>query len=119
MTTSLKLLQESYVILVEITHIVNIPLTHYDTFDTHTEGKAGVFFGIDAASAQYVGMYHARAQDLDPALALAQTAALAAANEAGYVNLRRGLGKGEMVGTEAKLGFGTEHLFGKQFKHTL
>ncbi len=59
-------------------------------------------------------MYHACAENFNPTLALAKTAALAAASEAGNVDLGRRLGEGEVVrtGTDARLL--TEHGLGKQ-----
>ena len=82
---SLKLRQEADVVLVEMTDVVDVVLQHGDTLHAHTEGKAAVHGGVDAAHLQHVGMHHARAQDLDPALVLAQTAALATADEAGDI----------------------------------
>ena len=51
--------------------------------------------GVNAAVAQYLGMYHAAAQNLNPALALAQAAAFAVAVEALHVNLSEGSVKGK------------------------
>ncbi len=50
---------------------------------------------------QHLGMHHARAQDLDPALALAGRAAHAVALVALDVHLAARLGEREVVGTEA------------------
>ena len=60
-----------------------------------------------------MGMDHAAAQDLNPAGAFAEPAALSAALEAGYVHLGAGLREGEMVGTEFYLRLRSEHLSGK------
>ena len=81
----------------------------HDALDAETERKAGVLFGIDAAAGEDVRMNHARAEDLDPALALAEAASLAAAGEAGYIDLSRRLGEREVVRTEADLRVRTEH----------
>ena len=76
-------------------------------------------FRIDAAHLQYVGMYHTAAQDLDPAAALAETAALTAALEAANVHLRTGLCEREMMRTELCLCLRTEQLFCKLCQGTL
>ena len=49
-------------------------------------------------------------EDLDPAFTLADSAALSAAGEAGDVDLCRGLGEWEVVGSEAYPRFFTEGL---------
>ena len=76
-----------------------------------SECEAGILVGVDIAAGKHVGMYHAGAEYLDPALALTEAAALASAGEAGHIDLSRRLGEGEVVGTEADLGFLAEHLF--------
>ena len=102
-------MEESYVVLVEVTHIVNVVLEHYDSLNAETECKAAVYLGIDSAVAENLRMYHTAAEDLDPALALTKSASLASAGKAGNVDLSRGLCEGEMVGTEADSCVLTEH----------
>ena len=94
-------------------------LEHCDSFDTQTECETGVNFGIDAAVAEYVGVNHAGTQNFDPAFALAETAALTAAYEAGNVNFCGGFGEGEVVGTETDFGLFAEHTLSKHFQSTL
>src|SRR5699024_6954155 len=56
-----------------------------------------------------VRVYHARTENLEPALALAELSALAAAGEAGDVDFGRRLGEREVVRTEANLCRLAEH----------
>ena len=59
---------------------------------------------------KYIGMYHTTAEDLDPAAALAETAALSTAFEAGYIHLGTGLCEWEMMRTEFYLCIRAEQL---------
>ena len=74
-------------------------LEHKDSLNTHTECKSAIFFRVNSAVTKHVGVNHTRTENLDPTLALAKTASLAATCEAGNVNLSRWLGKREVVGT--------------------
>ena len=58
-------------------------------------------------------MYRTAAEDLNPALALAEPAALAAALEAADIHLGAGLGEREVMRAELNLGFRSEHLLCK------
>ena len=58
-------------------------------------------------------MHHAAAQDLQPAGALADLAALAAADEALHVHLAAGLGEREVGGAQAGADLLAEHAAGK------
>ena len=58
-------------------------------------------------------MDHAAAKDLDPAAALAESAALAVAFEAAHVHLGAGLREGEMMGAELHPGICAEEFSGK------
>ena len=90
-----------------------------DTLDAHSEGKAGVYIRVDARAAKDIRMNHARAEYLDPALALAHLAALAAAHKAGDVYLGGRLGKREMVRTEADARILAEHSAGEGLERSL
>ena len=81
-------------------------MAHGEAFQTHAEGEAGILVRINAAVAQHLGVHHAGAQHLDPTLALAGGAALAAALVALDVHLAGRLREGEVVGTEAGDGAG-------------
>ena len=92
---------------------------HSDPLKSKTEGKARIFLGIDATARKYLGVDHTCTEDLYPTLALAKTAALAAAGKAGNVNLGRRLGEGEVVGTEADFRFLTKEVLCEKLKRTL
>src|SRR5699024_10211773 len=64
-------------------------------------------------------MYHAAAQDLDPAGTCAETAAFASVFKAGYVHLCTWLCKREVMRTEFCLGLRSEKFFGKFFQSSL
>ena len=66
-----------------------------------------------------MGVYHTAAQDLDPAAALAEPAALTTAFEAAYIYLGAGLRKREMMGTELGFRLGSKQLLGKLLQRTL
>ena len=102
-----------------MTDVVNVVFEHSDTLNAHTEGKSTVNLGVYAAIAEHVGVNHTCAEDLDPALALAKTAALTSAHKAGDVDLSRGLREWEVVRTEADSCVLAEFLSCKGLKHTL
>lgn len=81
--------------------------------------KAGVFFRIDIAHLEYLGMYHTAAQDFNPTGALTEPAALTAALKAADIYFRTGLCKREMMGTEFYFGIFAEQLFCKLCKRAL
>ena len=114
-----ELLEETGVVFINQTHIVNAVIFHGNSLNAHTESKAAVFVGIYTAVGENVGVYHTCAEDLYPALVLAYTTALSATYEAGYVYLCGGLGKGEVVGTEAELCVVTEKCLCKGLEHSL
>ena len=77
------------------------------------------FIGINAAVFQYLLIYHTSAEDLDPACFLAQTAALAAALEAAYIDLNRRLREREIGRTKSRFCLLTENSLNKHIQHTL
>ena len=89
----LELVQESNVVLIEQTDIVDLEAAHNHTLQTDAEGVAGVFIRVDAAHLKHLGVNHAAAEDLDPALALAERATVAVAAVALDIHLRRRLGE--------------------------
>src|SRR5699024_12864150 len=74
------------------------------TLNAHAECKAGIIFRVNVAVHEHLGVHHASAQELDPALAPAGAAAGAVALEALHVHLAAGHGEGEVVGAEAHHG---------------
>ena len=106
----LELPQEAYVVLEVQPQVLDLPLEHGDALNAHSESESGVLLGVDAAGVEDVGIHHSGAHDLEPACALADVAALAAADVAADVHFGAGLGEGEVGWTHADLGIGTEHL---------
>src|SRR3569623_2071023 len=76
-------------------------LQHPHAVDAEAEGEALPDIRVDAALAQHVGMHHPAAENLQPVVALADLH-LAAGAVAAHVHLRRGLGEGEVVRSEAR-----------------
>ena len=95
-------------------HVINFVFEHGDTFDAHAEGEARIFLRIDAVGLQYVGVDHAAAQNLQPARALADRTALAAAEVARDVDLGRGFGEGEVRRTHPDGRLFAEEFFGEE-----
>src|SRR3954454_12415784 len=107
---SSELLRDPQVVVVEQPQVGHAVLERGDALDAHPPGEALVALGVVAVLAHVaedVGIHLAGAQQLDPALALAQRAARAVAQEpvraveAGDVELDAGLGEREEVGTQA------------------
>ncbi len=108
-----ELLQEAGVVLEVEADVVGLVLEHGHALDAESEGEAGVLLAVDAAVLEHVGIDHAAAEDLDPAGVLAERAALAAADVARHVHLRRRLGEGEEGGAQADAGLLAEELLGE------
>ena len=109
--TSLKLGQEPGVVFVQQAHVADLEAAHDETLETDAEREAGVDRRVDAAHFEHARVYHAGAEQLDPALTLAHAAALAVALKALHVHLAARLGEREVVRTEAGHGIGTVELF--------
>ena len=96
-----ELLQEAHVVFEDQAQVADLKAAHRQTLQTHAEGPAGVDVRVDAAALEHLRVDHAGAEDLDPALALAGGAALAAALVALHVHLAARLGEREVVRAEA------------------
>src|SRR5207244_6793771 len=83
--------------------VVDAELAHGNPLRAHAEGEAAEFFRIVAAIAQHNGMHHARAHDFQPAAALAQTAAFAAAVNAVHVHFNARFREWEIARANAHL----------------
>src|SRR4051812_36630082 len=115
---SRELLQHPHVVVEEAPQVGDAVAQHRHPLHPDPEGEALDPFGVVAVAldeAEHVGVDHAGAEDLDPALALAEVAALAAGQlagpptlEAGDVNLDAGLGEGEEVRPQPHLAVGAE-----------
>ena len=109
-------MQEPHIVLIKQPHVVDAESCHRDPFHAHAEGKAGILLRIDAAVREHERMHHAGTENLNPALALAETAALSAADKAGHIHLGGRLREREMVRTEADLRLLSEHALCKQLE---
>ena len=104
-----ELFQETNVVFIKQSHVVDAVFTHSNALNTDSEGKTAVNFGIYAAAGEHVGVNHTCSEHFDPALTLAQTAALASAHKARKVNFNRRLGEREVMGAEAGFCALSEH----------
>src|SRR6266849_865740 len=99
----LKLFQEAEVGFVEQADVIDGVLEHRDPLDPAAPGIAVRLLGIEAAGAQDLWMDHAAAPDFEPSLVPAALAASARADAAGYVELKAGLGEGEVARADSHL----------------
>src|SRR6266851_4222023 len=99
----LKLFEEAEVGFVEQADVIDVVLEHRDPLDPEAPGIAVPLLGIDAAVAQDLWMDHAAAPDFEPSLVPAALAASARADAAGYVELKAGLGEGEVARADSHL----------------
>ena len=77
-----KLVQKSHIVLIQVTHVVNVILKHYYSLNAHAECKAAVFIGIDSAAFQHIRMNHSRTENFYPTFSFTKPAAFTAASEA-------------------------------------
>src|SRR5271155_831297 len=78
----------AHVVLEQLPQIRHAVCQHRDAIDAHAPRKTLIDVGIDAAGAQYIGMPHAAAENLQPVLAFAETD-LAAVAPALDIDLQR------------------------------
>ena len=109
-----ELAKEAHVVLEVMAEVVDLPFEHGNALHAHTEGEAVVLLGVDARCLKHVGVYHAAAQDFQPAGTLADVTALAMANIAADVYLCRRFREREIRRPHANLGVRAEHLSCKQ-----
>ena len=67
--------------------VVDAVLEHGNTIDSDTESQTAVFVAVDSATFKNLLVDYACTEDFDPACSLTELAPLAAALEAGNVNL--------------------------------
>src|SRR3954452_23695773 len=112
MRASAELLQEAQVVVVQQPDVRHAVLERRDPLDPHAPGEALVALGVVAVLAhvlEHVGVDLAGAEQLNPALALAERAARAVVQEAAVaveavdVELDARLGEREEVRAEAHL----------------
>src|ERR1700758_748926 len=85
--------------IVEGAQIGNAVFQHCHPFDPHSESKALIFGGIDAAILQHLRVDHAAAEDLEPITAGADLP-LAAGARAADIDFSRRLGEREITRTK-------------------
>src|SRR5207245_3181557 len=107
-----ELLQVPRVVLIEEPDVRAARAQHRESFDPATEREALVALRVVAAPPQDVGVDHAAAGGLDPAVATAHPALRIAtfAAEAIERDLRRWLGEREVVDAETDLAVAPEDL---------
>src|SRR6476646_9468323 len=69
--SSWELAEEADVVLEENLYVVDLVFEHGQAIDAHAEGEATDFFGVVVDEAVDGGIDHARAEEFDPARALA------------------------------------------------
>ena len=110
MLTTLKLAEETDIVLGEQTQVLDAIFEVRDTLYAHTERVSAVLLAIDAAGLEYVRIHHAAAEDLYPPRSFAERTTGTAADITTDIHLGAGLGEGEITRTQTDLGLGTEHL---------
>ena len=112
----LELFEEPLVVLGEEPQVFHPVFEVGDTLYAHAESIAGVYFAVDAAGVEYIGVDHAateapdgsgRAWDKSPA-------AFTTAQVARDIHFGARFGKGEVGGAQPDFGLRPEHLFGKE-----
>src|SRR5712691_11495236 len=115
-----KLTQKSQVAVVEQAQIVDAVAKHGQPVGPHAEGEAHVFFAVQAAGLQHVGMHLAASGYLEPPAVAADAAAGSATEHATHVHFRRGFGKREERRAKARAQpFVLEELSQEIGQHTL
>ena len=117
----LELVQETHIVLIEITDIGDLEPAHDQALQTDAECIARILVRINAADLENLRVNHAAAQNLNPALTVAYRAVriLTVALEALIVHLSGRLGKREVVRTEADNRLLTVQLLRKHFENSL
>ena len=95
-----ELLQETDVVLIKQTHIINLIFQKRNTLQTYAECKTSVLFRINSTHAKYIGMNCSTAKDFDPAGSFTETTAFSATFEAGNINLCTWFCKWEVMWSE-------------------
>lgn len=109
----LKFLEETDIVLGEHAQILDLIFQIGDSFDTHTQGEARIFLGIDAASVEHIRIHHAATEDFNPSGPFTERASFTTAKVARDIHLGRWLCKREIARAEAYLSLLTKHLAGE------
>jgi hypothetical protein len=76
--------------------ILNSVTKHGNALNSHSESKTCVFFTVDIAGFQYVGVNHSATQNFEPAAVFANIATFSATNRTTYIHFGAGFGKREI-----------------------
>ena len=79
-----------------MTQVIDLPLQHCNTLNTHSKCESGVFLAVNAGGFKHIRIHHSAAENLQPAGSLADVATLAVADVATYVHLGGRLGEREV-----------------------
>ena len=79
---ALEFVEEAHVILAEHAQVLDHIFQVGNAFHTQAEGITAVHLAVDAAKFEHVGVDHAAAENLHPTGMFAESAALAATDEA-------------------------------------
>lgn len=82
-----EFLEEAGIVFGEHTEVGDAVFQVGDALDTHAEGVARVFLGVDTTEFEHVGIDHTTTEDLHPSGVLAEATTLATTDEAGDVHL--------------------------------
>ena len=82
-----ELTKEAHVILEVMTEVVDLPLQHRDTLNSHSESEAGIFLAVNAGSLEHVRIHHTAAENLEPACSFTDVASLSMTDVAAYIHL--------------------------------
>ena len=99
--------------------MVDAVFQHGDTFNTNTEGKAGIYVRIKTAVFQNLFIYNAAAKYLDPAGSFTERTAFSAAFETAYVYFYAWLGEREVGRSQSCLCAVCKNFLYKFIQHTL
>ena len=106
----LEFVKEPHIVFGEHAQVLHSVFQVGDAFYSHAERIAGVFFAVDSACVEHIGVDHTASEYFHPSGVLAESASLSAADMAGYVHFGRRLGEWEVRRTEAYLRALSEHL---------
>ena len=79
-----------------MTQVVDLPLQHCNTLNTHSECESGVFLAVNSGGFEHIRVHHSAAENFEPSGSLADVAALAVADVAAYVHLCGRFGEREV-----------------------
>src|SRR5579862_8159863 len=108
----LKLAQESILVVIEQPDVIDLVPQHRDAIDPDAEREALMLLRIQSARAQHFGPRHAAPQNLKPASARAQSAALLFTHHAADVHLRAGRRERKIAGAKTQFRFRAEQALG-------